>query len=89
VLAFSEPGRARDRLEPARRLMSVLASDTLPAGLATRLVPLATDPVKRRFLAHRVPRRRDAERLLLAAGSADERAELETIVARRTFEPAP
>ncbi len=55
VLNFEREQEPRARIVPAERLLEVLETGTLDAGLAARLVPLARTPADFRFLAHRAP----------------------------------
>jgi hypothetical protein len=86
VDAFGSEPRARDALEPARRLLTVLQTDVLPSEIAVRLTRLATDPVRRRFLAHRIEDPADLAVLAGLATSDEERNELDAIIAVRRGE---
>lgn len=82
--AMASPGKARDRMRPARRLMETMNTHALSRQLAEQLLPLVNDAVTRRFLAGTVPLRDQAQRLI-ALAPQDERASLAQIVSRRQF----
>lgn len=82
--AMASSGSARERLAPARRLLGVLGTETLPEALAERLIPYADEAPLRRFLVNRVPQASQARRIIEAA-PATEVASLEAICARRRF----
>lgn len=83
VTTFAEEGRRR--LSAARRLMDVLDTRTLPEALAARMVPVARDPLGRRFLVNSVPVPDMVATLVAQAADDAERTQLETLAARRAF----
>lgn len=86
VAAFTDETVPRERLAPARRLLEVTRSRTLPAQLAARLIPLARTPPDFRFLANNVPEREQAEAVIARARKhGDLAAELEALAGRRRF----
>lgn len=87
VEAFLEEERPRARLEPARRLLEVLGTDTLPEELTDRLLDHVRTPVDFRFLAGRLSTGEQARRLIELSREAGEelRRELEEILVRRGF----
>jgi hypothetical protein len=82
--AMASKGSVRERMAPARRLLSVLGTEVLPPVLADRLVPFADQPALRRFLVNRVPEESQVRRVIDGAPE-DERASLEAICVRRRF----
>lgn len=84
VEAFAGEDDPRARLAPARRLLEVSGSKTLPDALAERLIDLARTPADFRFLAGRVPTRKQVARLVDRCG-APVRPQLEPILASRSF----
>jgi hypothetical protein len=84
VEAFVREEDPRARLAPSRRLLDATGSSTLPEALAERLIGLAKTPADFRFLAGRVPTRKQAARLLESC-AASIRPQLEPILASRRF----
>jgi hypothetical protein len=85
VTTFCGSANARDRLEPARRYMTILGRSTLPAHLGDDLVACADQPALRRFLVNHLAGREQVERVVAVAPES-ERTLLAGILSRRTFE---
>jgi len=86
VLAF-ETQRGRRRVMLARRYLEVLGRPMLAEPLAARLLPLAADPIDFRFLAGRVPTKRQALEVVdRARARGAEVDDIYAIVSTRTFE---
>lgn len=85
VEAFTREQDPRARLAPARRLLEVSGSDTLPEALAGRLIELAKTPADYRFLVGRVPAEEQANRLVERADESI-RPQLVPILASRRFD---
>ncbi len=86
--AFREETKPRARLAPARRLLGTLDAKVLPAGLADRLIELATTPVDYRFLIGRVPTREQTVRIMERIEEREEELsrELASILEVRRFD---
>ena len=86
VDAFKKGRVPRERIAPAKRILEVTSSRTLPPSLADRLVPLAKTPAELRFLANSVPKREQARAVLRRAPvDADVVEDLRRIVKARRF----
>jgi hypothetical protein len=81
VHEFAQEGSARKRMAAASRLLTTLGVETLPDGLAGRLIPLADSPALRRFLASRIPNAA-ALASLLARAPQSEHPELGALAKR-------
>jgi len=89
IVSAMETERGRQRVLLARRYLEVLGARTLEEQLAARLVPLAVESIDVRFLAGRVPTEQQAAEVVQRARQHDvDPAEVEAIVAARTFAPS-
>lgn len=71
ISQFASARTARERLGPLVRYLDVIKSTTLPIGLAQRVIPLATELVDFRMLAHRIPLELSEELRLHAASETN------------------
>ena len=84
VAAFREESLPRERIAPARRLLSALRAHTLSVPLAARLILLAKTEADFRFLVHAAPSRKEAD-AAIKRGPDGLRSELVEILKSRRF----